>query len=513
MAYSYSDQWQEAEDASHQLQQFADELERSLLGSVDAESFLLDPDGERIAHEQYGEAFLALAVAAGDALRKEPAPNSAIKGLLRVVTSQYGKSASYHYDFVNLALVLTANIYDRMGWPKEPLLNPRMNRLARLQHSTVKASNWRAMRLLVAKANGKKLRGIWESLALKLNTDADGWVHDIRAVSFPVQYSIYTAALFELGSRWFGLPATFRRSASTTYDQTHRIFESPLGFNTQGRGYQQIFGYGPWIYLASQREDWRTVTSALHLLEKNTASSQLRLVLSETGDRIGRYDYHYSSVYQAFLLAWLRLTQLDTADPWVAASGPHAMIRSGGWRVRISRGGNKYAAESALSPHSIFYQGDCLSEGIAGPDGGRHSRKRGTSALRFVCCSPIILNASKDPIALLGRRNRISAQNGSVVVSFENQQIRIRRTISVNQGLLFTDEIFAKKPVVIRCVNVPILLESSDRYSVSSSAGGLETEERVGLRGPYKVYFRAATLQKSEALHVKTQIRDVTRPA
>ena len=488
------------------LSHLADQIESRLVCNVDEDGFLVDPAAGRIADEQYGEAFLAFSLALKSASGKKPPPDGQIACLLKTVERSYGESPSYHYDFVNLALVLIAELYLREGWSPTPVTEITESLLKRLSHSGVRAANWRAMRLLVAKARGQRLREAWESLALSMKTDSSGWVHDFRAASFPIQYSVYSASLFELGRAWFGLPDRLGRTVSVVYDRTRQIFEWPSGFNTQGRGYQQIFGYGPWVYLACRRHDWQVLHAAIDRLQLHTVSGGIRLVLSESGDSIGCYDYHYQSVYQAFLVAWLRLALYSLRAPWVEASGPHVALRANGWRVGISQGGTKYAAEAALTPHAIFFKNTLLFEGVSGPDGGRHSQKRGNPNMRFLTCAPVLLDPSDSAIPLLSRHNSLRVEGDRMIAEFSGLGIKIRREISVASDLIFHDHIEAKKTIRIRTVNFTLSEEASKQFKVSSSAGELDCQWRESISGRAKVYYHQETLQPSQSVDILTRI-------
>lgn len=229
--------------------------------------------------------------------------------------AQDKKLPSYHYDFNNFAFIISHEYLDeedelRQSIKDIVLSSPDSN------HNTI---NWLPMRLLVnvwrAKwgNNQKYNKEIEKCISLiKKATNKDGGIEDRlpKGVSFNLQYDISSFATISLAHDYIpdynfsnGLKFLLRNIA-------------PDGdINYQGRGCNQVFAWGPWIYILSTYNCTAELLRALDFLEPKLHSmlSNDSMMLNDWpgSEQYLWWDYHYESVYAAHLLLWLILAYID----------------------------------------------------------------------------------------------------------------------------------------------------------------------------------------------------------
>lgn len=85
--------------------------------------------------------------------------------------------------------------------------------------------------------------------------------------------------------------------------------------NYQGRGTNQIFAWGLWIYLLSSSGQLNELEKALSFLDlrlqKMLENNSIMLNEWHGKDKYLWWDYHYASVYTAHCLFWLILGYID----------------------------------------------------------------------------------------------------------------------------------------------------------------------------------------------------------
>jgi len=206
----------------------------------------------------------------------------------------------------------------------------------------------------------------------------DGAYEDHAGESRPVQYHAFTLAL-EIVME--SLRPRRRRRGRIRHGITFlRNFIGPDGdFNYFGRGQRQIFGYGPALFALesavpvskSASADAKSLWSLLKGYQHTDGSFPLTLNRYLDELRVGWYDYHRLSVYNAFLGAWLAMAELqretgrwsvDTHDAPTRArirkDRPEiAFVRTPLYFAVASKGYPMYTSECAVSPHRLWFEG------------------------------------------------------------------------------------------------------------------------------------------------------------
>ncbi len=261
------------------------------------------------------------------------------------------KLPSYHFDFNNFALcvvhpyVQDTKLAQRV---KETVLST--------QDSDNPTTNWYPMRWYVNLCKYKwsgeeKYKVVCDECrrAIQEATYADGFIDDRtpKGKSFNLQYDVATVAVLQ-----------FLRVQGEEIDISAELGAllntiSPDGdINYLGRGVNQVFAWGLWIYLlkSAGREQ---VEGAIEYLENHLpqmlANHNIMLNKWPGEEKYLWWDYHYCSVYTAHLLFWLVLAVNDKAPVkpkymQPRDSGIH-VFTGDGYKVVTFEGRSEYLAE------------------------------------------------------------------------------------------------------------------------------------------------------------------------
>lgn len=224
----------------------------------------------------------------------------------------------FHFDFNNFALCIFydtlsqyeeyENYLDRI---KEAVLDSKDS-----DHETI---NWLPMRIVVNRYRyewtkkdkyRKKCMKLYK--IIKSAEYDDGFFDDRlpKGISFNLQYDIATVALLQF-MRCKGADINLGKNISTLF-----YAEASDGdINYIGRGTNQIFAWGMWIYLLSSSAQFGELDNALHYLEMYLPQMLINenLMLNEFPgqEKVLWWDYHHFSVYIAHFYMWLELALRD----------------------------------------------------------------------------------------------------------------------------------------------------------------------------------------------------------
>lgn len=217
----------------------------------------------------------------------------------------------FHNDFNNFALCVIERFTDKYH---EKIKNAVME----TRDTLFDTVNWLPMRWFVNKCryewtNDQAYLDVCRSCSEKINqaTYSDGFIDDMIPIgrSFSLQYDVATVAFLQ-----------YLRHEGEEIDlslQTGALLNAvcPDGdINYFGRGTNQLFSWGLWIYLLandSQSELGRALDYLEAHLPAALANNNLMLNDYPGSEKYMWWDYHYCSVYTAHLLLWLVLAWRD----------------------------------------------------------------------------------------------------------------------------------------------------------------------------------------------------------
>lgn len=278
----------------------------------------VDPIDKKEISAHYGATHAAAAwVICGKKTGNQTLLNNGL-ALLESVLKRWEHSVTlpaYHFDFNNFALCVA---YDPVKEENPELAECIKNTVLSTQDSNNPTINWYPMRWYV---NMRRYQWTGEmrykNACLKCKkaiagaTFQDGFIDDRipKGKSFNLQYDVSTVAVMQ-----------FLRTRGEELDISKELgallnVVAPDGdINYLGRGTNQIFAWGPWIYLLTSagRDE---ATTAVEYVQKRLPSMlhNNNLMLNDwPGDeKFLWWDYHYCSVYTAHLLLWLVLSIED----------------------------------------------------------------------------------------------------------------------------------------------------------------------------------------------------------
>ena len=243
--------------------------------------------------------------------------------LLTSIVSRWNSIKShpeFHNDFNNFALCVIWNYFDKNNEQDEFIIKIK-ELVLNTPDSKNPTVNWFPMRWYVNLFRYKwtgieKYKKVCDECRknIKAATYEDGFIDDRLPIglSFNLQYDVATVALLQ-----------YLRSTGEKIDISVELGAlinavSPDGdINYLGRGTNQIFAWGLWIYLLASSGKKSQLQIALNYI-KNKIPVMLQnnnMMLNEWAgeEKYMWWDYHYCSVYTAHLLFWLLLAmeQMD----------------------------------------------------------------------------------------------------------------------------------------------------------------------------------------------------------
>lgn len=285
--------------------------------------------------------------------------------LLKSILKRWDKSKmlpAFHFDFNNLALTLVADLVE-----KELRDQIKVTVLATpdSSHDTI---NWLPMRWAV---NCKRAQ--WTpsnqydqaidrcKKVISDATNADGGIEDRlpHGMSFNLQYNLATVAVMQF-LRCYGENIDLSKELGFLLNCV-----APDGdINYLGRGTNQVFAWGLWIYLLSSSCQSEALDVAVLYLAKFMPSmleyNNIMLNVWDGEEKYLWWDYHYASVYTAHCLMWLILAYRDMdkciikpIKPSSSETGVH-IFRSENAFVSWFEGCREYLAEKGPAIAAIW---------------------------------------------------------------------------------------------------------------------------------------------------------------
>lgn len=219
-----------------------------------------------------------------------------------------------HLDFNNFAVCVATDYLE-----DDDLIELIKDKVIKTSDSNHYTINWLPMRWYVNLkkiewTKDKKYNKTIERCKKYINTatNIDGGVEDIlpKGNSYNLQYNIATVG---------GLQFLRCRGESIMLTKELGFLIQNVGpdgdINYQGRGVNQIFAWGIWIYLLSSSNQLKQLEIALRFVR-----NKIRLMLGNNNLMLNNFkgeskllwwDYHYTSVYISHFLFWITLAMED----------------------------------------------------------------------------------------------------------------------------------------------------------------------------------------------------------
>lgn len=234
------------------------------------------------------------------------------------------KLPTFHFDFNNFALCVACESLELEN-------NDLCERIKKIVLTTPDSNNptinWYPMRWYVNSMRYKwtgeeKYRAVCDICKKRIQeaTFSDGFIDDFvpKGKSFNLQYDLATVAVMQF-LRVHGEEIDISKELGALLNVV-----SPDGdINYLGRGTNQIFAWGLWIYLLASTGRNEVVIAVKYLQDRlgDMLENNNMMLNSWPGkEKYMWWDYHYCSVYTAHLLFWLVLAYEDVGK---AKIDPH----------------------------------------------------------------------------------------------------------------------------------------------------------------------------------------------
>lgn len=353
---------------------------------------LIDPIDRKEVKSHYGDSHLAAALIILGKMREDY--NLEEKGVRLVETIIRDWQISieqpdFHHDFNNFALCL---IDESLGDNRINLKEKIRNLVAKTRDSNHETINWLPMRAYVNLSRyewtGKeryRARAKHSLSTIQKAINKDGSIEDRLPVgrSYNLQYNISSlAALQLLSRRWNAFGLKIERSLDFLLDQM-----LPDGdINYIGRGANQIFAWGTWLYVLSSSTKTKPLKLALQYLAERypVALENMNVFLNnfQGSEKLFWWDYHYCSVYHPHFLLWSvlalrdydRYTTVTTRRPKLGTGLVFHQAEFGG--VVCFGGRTEYLSEAGPAVCALWIKDrGTLYKGGLGPWQGAFGRK------------------------------------------------------------------------------------------------------------------------------------------
>lgn len=280
--------------------------------------YFIDPnDGVEIS-AHYGATHMAVALIIYGEMNNDQELISTGYQLLDSIIERWElnkKLPGFHNDFNNFAICVLWNYLEKQN-VKSIYLQKIKEIILNTADSNNPTVNWLPMRwyvnLFKYKWTGEKKYKNISKLCytdIKKATYIDGFIDDRlpAGLSFNLQYNIATVAIMQL-LKSIGEEVDIAVELGALISAV-----APDGdINYLGRGCNQIFAWGLWIYLLASSGQNKECMQAIQYLEDKLyvmlQNNNLMLNGWQGKEKYMWWDYHYCSVYTAHLLFWLVLS-------------------------------------------------------------------------------------------------------------------------------------------------------------------------------------------------------------
>lgn len=349
---------------------------------VDGKLQFVDPiDGKEIS-AHYGATHIAASLVILGEKRHDDALLKKGIALTESILDRWEQSEelpAFHFDFNNFALCL---IFDTLSDDYVSLKDRIRNTVSNTADSNHETINWLPMRIMAnqhrydwTKDEKFKANIAYCQEIITQATNADGGTEDRlpHGTSFNLQYDVATIAV----DQYLNVHGC-DKDLSKQLGFLLNVVAPDGDINYQGRGINQIFAWGMWIYLLASSGQDLELNRALNFIEDKVPVmlTNHNIMLN---DYLGEekylwWDYHYCSVYTAHFLLWMILTQEDYGKkpispviPTTCDTGLH-IIKNENYFVSWFEGRKEYLAEKGPMIAAIWMKKyGMITKGCFGP--------------------------------------------------------------------------------------------------------------------------------------------------
>lgn len=306
-----------------QINKLIKKLEKSIVSNTVVTEFgssYIDPVDKKEISAHYAQSHAAAGmIISGMQTSDEALYHKGISLLDKLLLTYHEDCAlpAYHFDFNHFALCL---IYDAIKDREKDRAEKIMQTVLLAGDSNHFTTNWLPMRMYVAMhryewSKDSKYLEQYNSLLEKIKQVCykDGLIDDRtpKGLSFNLQYDIATVAVLLFLKQKYGLDM----DCGLPVGGLLKVIAPDGDINYLGRGCNQVFAWGPWIYILTALDDESVLSDAINYL-----GDRIHYVIDNhnmmLNDKAGVekhlwWDYHYSSVYTAHLYLWLILAQYN----------------------------------------------------------------------------------------------------------------------------------------------------------------------------------------------------------
>ncbi|MFH2117480.1 MAG: hypothetical protein ABII85_05460 [Bacillota bacterium] len=375
---------------NHLIELVEIELEKYVKLDQNKNYRVYDPIENKTINEHYADTHYATAKLIRSLQSSDPIQIDLSKKMIYDILDtidDYSKLPGYHNDFNLFALCVA---FDNLEDDIE--LSSRLKaKILIVPDSNHLTTNWLPMRIFV-----NKHRYEWTNktiyldkcdelvMSIKKVTFNDGFIDDRypKGVSYNLQYNVATVSSLLFTKLRYDIDIDLETSLSSLISA---IF--PDGdINYFGRGTNQIFAWGLWIYLLSTVKQDKILDLSLTYLENKIPEMLLNnnifLNHRKGKEKYMWWDYHYSIVYTSHLYLWLVLSLQDTnkflyvpQNTEISDSGIK-IFKNNDSQVILFAGRKEYLSERGPSIAGIWTKKyGTIKKGYFGPWGGPFGNK------------------------------------------------------------------------------------------------------------------------------------------
>lgn len=350
----------------------------------------IDPlDGKEIS-AHYGATHAAAAFIILGKSKNDLALLDKGKALLESILNRWDKSkelSEFHFDFNNFALCVAFELLDDSDYELSRKIQMKVCSTSDSNHNTV---NWLPMRWYVNlkrfEWTGKpEYQQICEDCRMTISnaTNDDGGIEDRlpKGTSFNLQYDLATVGVLQF-LRCRGVEIDLSKEFGFLLNSV----APDNDINYQGRGANQIFAWGLWIYLLSSSSKEVELNGAISFLSSRIPSmleNQNIMLNNWMGEeKYLWWDYHYSSVYISHFLFWLVLSKVDCQKMPICElknitnSSGLTILKTPEYFISFFNGRKEYLAEKGPIICAFWMKKyGMISKGAFGPWQGEFGKK------------------------------------------------------------------------------------------------------------------------------------------